>query len=122
MTDQIIQFVTERTGVTYEQMKSPRRHREWVQARQAAMWLLNEFTELSLKSIGQLFGGRDHSTVFHAIECVNDSRTMKWDKRFSFLAGFDPIVSSDNLATSTEIGNWSYVSNREEYNLLEVCG
>ena len=31
-----------------------------------------EYTSLSLKSIGYHFGGRDHSTVIHAVQCVND--------------------------------------------------
>jgi chromosomal replication initiator protein len=36
------------------------------------MYLAKELTELSLKSIGYHFGGRDHSTVIHAIQLVND--------------------------------------------------
>ena len=36
------------------------------------MYLTKEFTELSLKTIGYHFGGRDHSTVIHAIQTIND--------------------------------------------------
>ena len=41
-------------------------------ARHIAMHLAKEYTDHSLKSIGQYFGGRDHSTVIHALQAVND--------------------------------------------------
>jgi chromosomal replication initiator protein len=40
------------------------------QARQMAMFMAREFTPLSLMAIGQRFGGRDHTTVIHAIRVV----------------------------------------------------
>jgi chromosomal replication initiator protein len=36
------------------------------------MYFAKEFTNLSLKSIGYHFGGRDHSTVIHAIQTISD--------------------------------------------------
>ena len=45
---------------------SPSRTRTLVTARQIAMYLLRELTEMSLPKIGQVLGGRDHTTVIHA--------------------------------------------------------
>ncbi|MGC0252588.1 chromosomal replication initiator protein DnaA [Pseudactinotalea sp. Z1748] len=53
-------------GVTIEALCSADRSRVLVNARQIAMYLCRELTELSLPKIGQLFGGRDHTTVMHA--------------------------------------------------------
>ncbi len=39
-----------------------------------AMTLLTEMTSLSLKAIGELFGGRDHSTVIHARDTIQERR------------------------------------------------
>lgn len=52
--------------VTLEQLCSANRTRPIVEARQVAMYLCRELTELSLPKIGQAFGGRDHTTVMHA--------------------------------------------------------
>ena len=46
--------------------------RSLVVPRQIAMYITKELTNLSLKSIGYHFGGRDHSTVIHAIQTVSD--------------------------------------------------
>ncbi|MEL6413198.1 MAG: helix-turn-helix domain-containing protein, partial [Bacteroidota bacterium] len=48
------------------------RKREVVLARQTAMYLSKKYTNHSLKSIGDYFGGRDHSTVIHALQTIND--------------------------------------------------
>ncbi|MEL6769754.1 MAG: chromosomal replication initiator protein DnaA [Bacteroidota bacterium] len=56
------------------------RKREVVRARQVAMYFAKQFTEQSLKSIGLQFGGRDHSTVIHAINSVEDQ--IETDPRF----------------------------------------
>nr|WP_245709004.1 chromosomal replication initiator protein DnaA [Ruania alba] len=53
-------------GVTIEALCSADRSRVLVNARQIAMYLCRELTELSLPKIGQVFGGRDHTTVMHA--------------------------------------------------------
>jgi chromosomal replication initiator protein len=53
-------------GLTIEDMCGASRSRVLVTARQIAMYLCRELTELSLPKIGQLFGGRDHTTVMHA--------------------------------------------------------
>ena len=53
-------------GLTLDELCSPNRTRQLVTARQIAMYLTRELTDLSLPKIGQAFGGRDHTTVMHA--------------------------------------------------------
>ena len=53
-------------ALTVDDLCSSSRSRQLVTARQIAMYLCRELTELSLPKIGQLFGGRDHTTVMHA--------------------------------------------------------
>ncbi len=53
-------------ALTIDDLCSSSRSRQLVQARQIAMYLCRELTELSLPKIGQHFGGRDHTTVMHA--------------------------------------------------------
>ncbi len=52
--------------LTLDDLCSPNRTRQLVTARQIAMYLTRELTDLSLPKIGQAFGGRDHTTVMHA--------------------------------------------------------
>jgi chromosomal replication initiator protein len=53
-------------GLTLEDLCSSSRTRQLVTARQIAMYITRELTDLSLPKIGQAFGGRDHTTVIHA--------------------------------------------------------
>lgn len=53
-------------GLTIEDLCGSSRGRQLVTARQIAMYLCRELTDLSLPKIGALFGGRDHTTVMHA--------------------------------------------------------
>jgi chromosomal replication initiator protein len=53
-------------SISMEDLCGSSRSRVLVQARQVAMYLCRELTELSLPKIGQHFGGRDHTTVMHA--------------------------------------------------------
>ncbi|HET8614999.1 MAG TPA: chromosomal replication initiator protein DnaA [Actinomycetales bacterium] len=53
-------------GLTIDDLCGQSRSRVLVNARQIAMYLCRELTELSLPKIGQQFGGRDHTTVMHA--------------------------------------------------------
>ena len=63
--------------------------KEVAQARQLAMFLMKELTSASLKSIGQRFGGRDHSTVVHAIKTIE--KAMEKDDQFK--RSVDAIMS-----------------------------
>jgi len=52
-------------GISMEDLCGSSRSRTLVTARQVAMYLCRELTDLSLPKIGQHFGGRDHTTVIH---------------------------------------------------------
>jgi chromosomal replication initiator protein len=57
-------------------LKSHRRARTVAFPRQLAMYLVRTVTEVSFPSIGDLFGGRDHSTVMHAVRTVEAKRAL----------------------------------------------
>lgn len=70
--DTIQEVVADHFEVTIADMKSKSRKKESVYPRQLAMFLAKEYTDLPLKSIGYHFGGRDHSTVIHSIQSINE--------------------------------------------------
>jgi len=67
-------LITKTTGAYFQvktnDMKSSRKHKVITYPRQIAMYLMRQYTELSLPEIGQKFGGRDHTTVLHAIKKI----------------------------------------------------
>jgi chromosomal replication initiator protein len=69
-SDLIISVSADYFDVTPEEICSSSRSRPLVNARQMAMYLCRELTDLSLPKIGERFGGRDHSTVVHATQKV----------------------------------------------------
>jgi chromosomal replication initiator protein len=77
--DKIIDVVTSHFNIKVVDIKGKTRLREVVLPRQIAMFLTKEYTELSLKAIGYHFGGRDHSTVIHAIQTINDLQNQDRD-------------------------------------------
>ncbi len=54
---------------------SKRRNKSITMPRQVGMWLARHHTRFSLEEIGGYFGGRDHTTVMHAIKSVNSKKT-----------------------------------------------
>jgi chromosomal replication initiator protein len=62
----IMAITAEYFSVSIEELCGASRSRVLVTARQIAMYLCRELTDLSLPKIGQTFGGRDHTTVMHA--------------------------------------------------------
>ena len=74
----ILAATAEAFGVSISDLEGPRRHQPLARARQIAMYIVREMTDLSLPKIGGLFGGRDHTTVLHGINTV--SRLMTEDE------------------------------------------
>ena len=68
----IQKIVAEYFGFPDDMMRARTRKKEIAQARQIAMFLSKQMTDSSLKTIGLHFGGRDHSTVIHAITTVEN--------------------------------------------------
>lgn len=94
--DSIQKIVSEYFRLPVEKLKEKTRKREIVQARQISMFFAKQFTKSSLKTIGLHFGGRDHSTVIHALNTVDD--LMATDKEFRRYV--DDIRKKIQLATS----------------------
>nr|MCU0328375.1 chromosomal replication initiator protein DnaA [Chitinophagales bacterium] len=77
--DFIVKTVGEYMGIGLDKIKSGKRKREYVEARQISMYLTRKFTKLSLKEIGDHFGGKDHSTVIHSIKTAEDRYSVEVD-------------------------------------------
>ena len=71
--DNILDVVTLHFDVDLETLQGKCRKKENVFPRQVAMYMLKELTNLPLKSIGYHFGGRDHSTVIHAVQSISEA-------------------------------------------------
>lgn len=70
--DTIQKMVCEYYDIPYDKLQAKTRKREIVQARQISMYLAKNHTKSSLKTIGDHFGGRDHTTVIHSCQTVKD--------------------------------------------------
>ena len=72
--DRIQRAVCEEFNVTLTDMTSKRRARVIARPRQVAMYLSKKLTKRSLPDIGRRFGGRDHTTVMHAVKRIDELR------------------------------------------------
>jgi chromosomal replication initiator protein len=72
--DEIQRRVAEYYSVKLSDMMSARRAREVARPRQVAMYLAKKLTPRSLPEIGRRFGGRDHTTVMHAVKRIDELR------------------------------------------------
>ena len=71
--DFIQRCVVEEFGISLQDLKTKRRNKQVVFPRQIAMYLSRELTELSLPEIGELFGGKDHTTVLHSYKKIKEN-------------------------------------------------
>ena len=67
----ILDAVTSFYNIKLSDLLSKRRHKSIAVPRQVGMWLSRKHTRFSLEEIGGYFGGRDHTTVMHAVKTVN---------------------------------------------------
>ncbi len=79
--DDILKIVGRHFNVARTDLLSPRRARSIVVPRQVGMYLAKKMTSRSLPEIGRRFGGRDHSTVLHAVRKIDDQ--IKTDDRLA---------------------------------------
>lgn len=71
----IVQAIVERFNIRSADLLGKRRNRSVAFPRQVCMYLARELTSLSLEEIGGYFGGRDHTTVMHAIRTIQEQRS-----------------------------------------------
>jgi hypothetical protein len=80
---EIQKLVAEHFRLPLKEMSSECRRREVARPRQVAMWLCKQLTNRSMPDIGRRFGGRDHTTVLHAV------------RRIEALRVDDPVIAYD---------------------------
>jgi chromosomal replication initiator protein len=77
--DEMLTEIASILGFSVDALRGRSRQRPLVSARQTAMYVFRELTDLSYPSIARLFGGRDHTTVIHAVDKIQ--RQMKERKQ-----------------------------------------
>ena len=85
--EEIIDLVTDHYGVKLSDLQSKKRTNAVAFPRQVAMYLARKITRHSLAEIGGFFGGRDHSTVLHAVDKI-DKLTAKDAQCRDVVGGF----------------------------------
>jgi chromosomal replication initiator protein len=76
---QILDAVTAYYAVKATDLQGKKRHKSIAFPRQVCMFLARRHTRFSLEEIGAHFGGRDHSTVIHAVRTIDNACTSKKD-------------------------------------------
>jgi chromosomal replication initiator protein len=92
------EVVARRWSVKPEALASKRRTKDLTVPRQAAMFLIRELLDTPLVRIGQLFGGRDHSTVIHSIRKVEEQMEEDSEFRERVEAARNELLASDRGA------------------------
>jgi len=79
--EDILEKVCQHYNVTQQQVFGKSRRRDYVQARQLSMYLAQKYIHIPAARIGQIFGGRDHSTVLHSCSAIE--KRLKIDQAFA---------------------------------------
>ena len=87
--DEIVEAVCNHYKVTVAAVNSKSRKREYVEARQVAMFMAQKLIKMPASRVGKLIGNRDHSTVIHS--CAKVEERLKIDAEF-----FDELSSIEN--------------------------
>jgi len=96
--DDILDKVCQHYGVSQQSISGKSRKRGYVQVRQVSMYLAQKYTKMPASRIGQLIGGRDHSTVIHS--CNTVEQRLKIDKAFQ--AEISSIENSFRLKKTSQ--------------------
>jgi chromosomal replication initiator protein len=78
-SETVLAVVAARYGFTPRDLRGKKRNSRLVQARQIAMYLCRELLGESYPSLGQIFGGKDHSTVIYAVKKIQQTRLKNKD-------------------------------------------
>jgi chromosomal replication initiator protein len=93
----VLNAIVETYGISIEDLKGSSRRREISTARQIGMYLMRQHTDLSLPKIGEVFGGKDHTTVLYSCEKIAQQKEA------------DPEIArnlrqlSDRISLSTQV-------------------
>jgi len=85
----ILEAVADSEGIKVEDLIGQNRSAKIATPRQLAMYILRQYNEISLPQIGELLGGRDHTTVMYATKKVNEDEKLRtrakkiWDNLYS---------------------------------------
>ena len=97
-------------GFTVEEIKGKSRRRPLVTARQVAMYVFRELTDLSYPAIAREFGGRDHTTVIHAVEKIKalmKERRQIYDQVSELVPGSGRAADRDPIPAVLSDPRWS---------------
>ncbi len=77
----ILDVVSNYYNITTSELLSKNRKKKFVFPRQVSMYIIKELYDLTYKKIGQIFNGRDHSTVIYSIEQISNDIQIDIDKK-----------------------------------------
>jgi chromosomal replication initiator protein len=98
---QVMEATARFYSLTRKDLMGRRRTKEIALARHVAMYLVRELTDASLSQIGDVFGGRDHTTVLHG--CGRIAESIEWDEelRYELLQLKERLLASRAEGAST---------------------